>query len=211
MTLSLTWSILDCQHQICCRTSLFYQYACLLYLLTSFILQEWLYGMSYTDWRRYAQKSRRYAVWHEELSEVNKKLHGKYWPSTCWTPCNPSGVELFHNNQQLQCKQDQLAMKQDQLYKLIAGERGIGSPPHTPVIHPSPSARPSPGFSRSSSISPAPVFAKSLSPSYNIFHPCLVWPRVVTTLLVLWSLTRAPLQEELLLIYRVYASVSWLN
>jgi len=29
--------------------SLFYQYACLLYLLTSFILQEWLYGISYID------------------------------------------------------------------------------------------------------------------------------------------------------------------
>ena len=80
-------------------------------------------------------------------------------------------VELFHNHQQLQRKQDQLAMKQDQLYKLIAGERGIGSPPHTPVIHPSPYARPSPGFSRRSSISPAPVFAKSLSPSYNMPPP----------------------------------------
>ena len=64
-------------------------------------------------------------------------------------------MELFQHNRQLQRKQDQLALKQDQLFKLLSGKRSMGSPPHMPVIFPSPSPRPSPGFSRRSSLSPA--------------------------------------------------------
>ena len=75
-------------------------------------------------------------------------------------------TELFHHNRQLQRKQDQLALKQDQLFKLLSGEKSVGSPPHIPVIFPSPSPRPSPGFSRSS-ISPALGRSFPTSPTYR--------------------------------------------
>ena len=65
-------------------------------------------------------------------------------------------MELF---QQLQCKKDQLALKLDQLFKLL-------SPPYMPVILPFPSPRPLPGFSRRSSASPALGKSFSTSPSY---------------------------------------------
>ena len=63
-------------------------------------------------------------------------------------------------------KMNQLALKQDQLFKLLSGERSVGSPPHMPVIFPSPTPRPSPGFSRRSSLSPAAGKSFPTSPSY---------------------------------------------
>ena len=80
--------------------------------------------------------------------------------------------QLAMKQDQLTMKQDQLTIKQDQLFKLITGERGIGSPPHTPMTILSPSVRP-----RRLSASPAPMFAKSFSPSYSIPPPS---PRVTS-------------------------------
>ena len=54
----------------------------------------------------------------------------------------------------LQLKQDQLALKQDQLFKLMPGERSTGLLPHMFMAFLSPSPRPSPGFSRRTSVSP---------------------------------------------------------
>ena len=79
-------------------------------------------------------------------------------------------MELFQHNRQLQRKQDQLALKQDQLFTLLSGKRSMGSPPHMPVIFPSPSPRPSPGFSRRSSLSPA----VGKTPRVRAHHGCEV-------------------------------------
>ena len=58
-------------------------------------------------------------------------------------------MELF------QQKKDQLALKPDQLFKLLSGGRSMGLPPYMPVIFPSLSPRPLPGFLRRSPASPA--------------------------------------------------------
>lgn len=118
-------------------------------------------------------------------------------------------MQLFQQNQRLQWKQDQLTMKQDQLNKLMTGERETSSLPHVPVLS---SPRLSPGFSRRSSMSPAPAFVRSfpVSPVMSCLHPPLVWAQALNVLLLVMTfldallyLNKPPLQLKMLLIHRV--------